>query len=393
MVDQSTQATPVRQRATQQVFKRAFFLVCFLLLASCGAHEAPKPKTRPAPLVSVSKVSVRDVSVSVKGPVDLRPIAQAEVSAKTQGYLDAVLVDRGDRVKKGQLLALVRPSDLPDQLVAARSSLTQTQAQVELAKSNAERARKMFSSGLISQQELTQAEATLATTSAAEAGARAQIAAVGTRLGEARIDCPFDGVVVSRRLDPGALVGTATSGSIVTVARTEVLRAFLAVNERDALGVTIGKEAELEFDSVPGQKFVGKVARLAPAFDAATRTLEAEIHLPNPNDTLRPGMYGRGAIVLDVHKQRPVVPVNAVQISNKQRYVFVVDGDKVHRRRIQTGVDAGDWFEVLNGLEGGEDIVTAGLESLSENASIRVAPASSSGAKSAASAAPSGHAP
>src|SRR4051812_37179073 len=112
----------------------------FLLLAlACNkGPEQAAPKGRPPPLVTAEKVQVRDVPVEVRAPVDLRPIAQAEVGSKTLGYLDAVLVDRGDKVKKGQLLALVRPSDLPDQLATVKGSLGQARASVSLARANLE---------------------------------------------------------------------------------------------------------------------------------------------------------------------------------------------------------------------------------------------------------------
>src|SRR5258708_35728323 len=100
-----------------------------LFLAGCGKGGGAPPKSRPPPLVVAAQVTVRDVPVEIRAPIDLRPLAQAEVGAKTIGYLDAVLVDRGDTVKRGQLLALVRPSDLPEQLAAARGTLAQTPAQ------------------------------------------------------------------------------------------------------------------------------------------------------------------------------------------------------------------------------------------------------------------------
>src|ERR1041385_4244539 len=92
------------------------------LLCSCSKAETAAARSRPAPLVVVQKVELRDVPVEVHAPVDLRPLEQADVGSKMLGYVDAVLVDRGDRVKKKQLVAVVRPSDLPDQLAAARSS-------------------------------------------------------------------------------------------------------------------------------------------------------------------------------------------------------------------------------------------------------------------------------
>src|SRR5262252_3170878 len=110
------------------------------VVPGCSNKEAVN-RGRPPPIVTVQRVQRRDVPVEVHAPVDLRPLLQADVGAKTLGYLDAVLVDRGDRVKKGQLLAVIRPSDLPDQLSAARGALAQTEASLQLAKVNADRAQ------------------------------------------------------------------------------------------------------------------------------------------------------------------------------------------------------------------------------------------------------------
>jgi multidrug efflux pump subunit AcrA (membrane-fusion protein) len=135
-------------------------LLCFA--ASCNKGKGDAARTRPPPLVAVAKVTVRDVEETVRAPVDLRPLSQAEVGAKTLGYLDAVLVERGDLVRKGQLVALVRPSDLPDQLAAARSAAAQAEAGVALARANRDRAVTLAPSGRISKQELQQAETALA---------------------------------------------------------------------------------------------------------------------------------------------------------------------------------------------------------------------------------------
>lgn len=359
----------------------------FVLFAALGCSKGPAAgaKTRPPPLVKTARVEARDVAIDVKAPVDLRPIAQADVGSKTLGYLDAVLVDRGDRVRKGQPLALVRPSDLPDQLAVARGALAQSKAQHELARANYERAAKLAPNGVVSQQELSGATTALAQAEAAESAARAQIDALGVRIGETRIESPLDGFVVARRLDPGALVGPPGGGAIVTVARTDVLRVFVAVGERDAARVAVGKEAHLEVDALPGRRFSGKVVRLSPSFDPTTRTLDAEVHLANESGDLRAGMFGRCAITVDVHAGALVVPVEGVQISAGKRYAFVVRADKAERRAVETGYDGGDWLEIQAGLAAGEEIVVEGADALSNGAALRVAPPASAAAPPAAS--------
>jgi RND family efflux transporter MFP subunit len=367
-------------------------LACGLVAGACGKHD-PAHTKRPPPLVVVQKVRTRDVPVEVRAPVDLRPLAQADVASKTLGYLDAVLVDRGDVVKRGQLVALVRPSDLPDQLSTARGTLAQTQASVQLARANLERAQKLAPSGVISQQDLQNATTALATAEASQQAAQAQVGGLATRLGETRIESPLDGVVSVRRLDPGALVGpTSGASAILTVVRIDVLRVFIAVPEREIPGIAVGEDAHVELDALPGRHLEGKVVRIAPALDPTTRTLDAEVQLKNDDGQLRPGMYGMGAIVKEVHKGVPVVPPSALQISDGKHYVYVLAGNgggsaggppqtaKVDRREIQVGEDTspdpargdpGD-IEVRSGLKAGDDIVTAGIDGLSPGASVRV---------------------
>src|SRR5919197_1308971 len=169
----------------------AWFVLASALATSCRGGAAPQGLTRPPPAVTTAQVQVRDVSVEVRAPIDLRPLAQAEVGAKSIGYLDAVLVDRGDRVKKAQLIALVRPSDLPDQLAAARGNFSQAQATVTLARANKERAERLAPSGVVSQQELQSATTAAAQAEATLAAAQANVGGLATRLGETRIESPL----------------------------------------------------------------------------------------------------------------------------------------------------------------------------------------------------------
>jgi RND family efflux transporter MFP subunit len=317
-------------------------------------------------------VEVRDVPVEVHSPVDLRPLMQAEVGSKTLGYLDAVVVDRGDPVKRGQVVALVRPSDLPDLLAAARSALAQGEAAAVLARANRERAEHLAPDGIVSQQELQQAVMADAAAQANLASAKSQATGIAVRLGETRIDSPLDGVVVQRRLDPGSLVGPTTgTGSILTVARIDVIRVFISINERDVQSIKVGQEAHVELDAAPGTSFRGRVVRVTPALDPLTRTVDAEIQIPNPSQALKPGMYGRGSIVTGIHRGSIVVPASAVQISNDRRYLFVLNGDRVKRVEVEIGVDGGDWVEVTSGVKPDAEIVIAGSDTLSDNAVVK----------------------
>jgi RND family efflux transporter MFP subunit len=321
----------------------------------------------------VARVETRDVQVTVSAPVELRPWLSADVGSKVLGVLDAVMVERGDPVKRGQLLATVRPSDLPDQLQAERAALAQARAHKALAESNDARAQQLAPSGLMSEQERQQAADTLAAAEAAEDASRARLEALAVRLGETRITSPLDGLVLARRLDPGALVGPGSSGVILTVAQVDQLRVLVPVNEREAPRVEVGQTALMHLEAFPDRVFRGEVVRVSPAFDPATRTLDAEVRLPDPAGELRVGMYGRAEIVLETHPRAVVVPVSAVVINSLGTYAFVLEGDEVRRRNLRTGVDGGDWLEVLEGIAPGEEIVTAGADALSDGVKVRTA--------------------
>jgi RND family efflux transporter MFP subunit len=348
---------------------RLSLVPALLALASCSSAPAAS-KPRPLPLVTTLIVPAEDVRLTVRAPVEVRALAQADIGSKTVGVLEAVLVDRGDLVKKGQLLALIRTSDLPDQLAAAKGALAQAEVARQLAGANLERAQALATTGLISQQELQNATSARSATEAQAGSAQAQLAALATRLGETRLEAPYDGVITARRLDPGALVGPS-AGSVLSVARVEVVRVFIAAPEKRAASLAVGQVARVQLDALAPEVLEGRVERLAPAFDPLTRTLDAEVHLPNPSRRLRPGMYGRGEVQVGVRLQRPVVPAEAVQIFEDRAFVFVVQGDAVARRAITLGEDLGARLEVLEGLEPGEEIVVRGVDAVTNGAAIR----------------------
>ena len=360
-----------------------------LLLSACdGGAGKQGPKSRPPPQVIVQQPMVRDVVVEAKAPIDLRPLQVVEIGSKQLGYLSSVFVDRGDRIRRGQLVALVRPSDLPDQLRSAQSALSQAQAALSLARSNRARLGELAPSGVVSMQEVEQSRTSLNQAEAQEAAAQAQLAAIATRLGETRIDCPIDGVVMSRRLDPGALVGPATAG-ILTVARIDVLKVIMPVRENDAGNLQIGQQAQVLLDARPSESHPAQIVRIAPGFDPVTRTLDVELHLQNPAGTLRPGMYGRAALRTDLHPQAVVVPEAAVlggqgsaqrevkgeATADSQpsgRFVYVVDAqNRVRKRAVSVGYDGGNWLEVKKGLDGSESIIVAGSEVVAEGMEVR----------------------
>jgi membrane fusion protein (multidrug efflux system) len=360
--------------ATDQLV-RWLALVC---LSACS--QTPEAsKKRPPPLVQVARPTLRDVDVTLGYTVDIRPIEQADLQSKVSGYVEKIYVDRGDLVKKGQLLADIRPSDLPEQVAAAREQATQSEAGWKLAQQNAQRARELFQREMISKAELDQAEAQLAMAQAAHGASRSSLGAMSTRLSETRLVAPFTGWVARRNLDPGALVQPGPqNATILTVVKIDQVRVFVSVLEQQAPLVRRGQTARIIVDALPGKSFEGRVTRVPPALDVNTRTLETEIVIPNPDQLLKPGMYGRAELSVDHHPRAVVLPVEAVIAEEKERSVYVVRDIKdkigvVHRVPVEVGFDGGDWLEIARGLTGEEDVVVAGVDLVSDGTPVSVA--------------------
>lgn len=347
-------------------------LLVTLLALSCAKRPESARRQRPLPHVVTTVLRARPLRLTVRAPVDLRAVRQVDVGAKVLGYVSRLSVDRGDRVRAGQLLATVRPSDLPEQLAAARGATAQQRAALDLARDNLTRAESLAPRGVISQQELASARAAVASLEAQGSSLRAAAAGVSARLSETRLLSPLDGVVLQRRVDPGALVGPST-GPILTVVATDALRVFLPVTERDAARVRVGMEAEVSVDALPGRSFTARVERLAPAFDPVARTLDAEVLIPNPDGALRPGMYGRAVVFTGLHPAAIMVPAGALQRTGERWFAYVARGGRVARREVSVGVDEGDAMEVVRGLAEGDELVIAGLDALSDGAAVRVA--------------------
>lgn len=357
-----------RLRFTTSLSSALVVLAC----AACGRPGASAgAPAHEAPLMSVTRVATRSVPVEVSAPIELRAMVQTEVGAKMLGYLEFVLVDRGDHVTKGQLLATVRPSDLRGQHGASLGLVQQTRAALSLARDSYRRAEQLAPEGLISKQELQQAKAALLTAQANASAAQAQLAATGTRLQETQITAPMDGVVAQRRVDQGGLVGGPNGSTILTLMSIDTLRAFIPVGEREAPRLELGQRAYVEIEAVAGHRFPGSIARLSPAIDPATRTRSVEVHLRNPDHKLLPGMYGRGTIVLEVHKEAVTVPDSAVVLRGSERVAFVWRAGHVQRREVVLGVDGGSWVEILSGLRAGEEVVAGGAEALTDGAEVR----------------------
>jgi RND family efflux transporter MFP subunit len=190
------------------------------------------------------------------------------------------------------------------------------------------------------------------------------------RLQNTLIVAPFQGEVVRKYVDAGALVSSSTP--IVNLVHTMTLKVVANVLERDIPLLKPGMKATIRAEAYPEKVFEGKVARVNIGLELSTRTLQAEIEIPNSNRLLKPGMFARVEVVLLEKPGVLAIPGNAVILDQGERFVYVVEGNKAARRAIVTGIEQDRFVEIKEGLREGDQVVTRGQEAIRENTTLRV---------------------
>ncbi len=250
-----------------------------------------------------------------------------------------------------------------------RATVTQRQSDLQLRKTSLARQSELLSRGLATRQTVEDSEAAYNSAVAAVELAEAQLGQTQARLDELKITLsntnilsPVDGFVGKRNLDQGAFAGANTP--ILSVVDIATVRLVSNLVEKDFKRVTPGVVALITVDAFPGEEFTGAVSRVAPVFDSATRTASMEIEVPNPGYRLKPGMFARVKLTVDVHSEALTVPRNAVIDAEGQRGVYLIDGQNAKFQPVRTGLQDGERIEILEGLTEGTQVVTTGALAL-----------------------------
>lgn len=364
----------------------AGWLISYGHKARANQEEVP---IRPAAVALAQKHSLSN-AVTLSG--EFRPFQEVDVHAKVAGYIRVIHVDVGDRVRSGQVMAILEVPELKAELQGTDAAVRRSKDAVRRAKSDLQRARSVHDAshlnftrlkdasatrpGIIAQQELDDAEAK-------DKEAEAQISASEAALSEAEnqldgavanqqqytalsdytnIIAPFDGVVTKRYADTGALVQAGTSSStqampVVRVAETDVFRLILPVPESAVPDVHLGSSVQVKVPTL-NRTFEGKVARFADALDQETRTMHTEVDVKNPRGSLVQGMYAEISLVLSEKNSALTVPIQAVVRNGSEATVLVVNGqNRIEERKVQLGMESNNRVEVLSGIKEGERVL------------------------------------
>lgn len=358
-----------------------------------------KSDSETAPLVNVTAVEKSSSKSQLVLPGNIQAITEAPILARASGYIKSRLVDIGDRVKEGQLLAEIDAPELDQQVRQARAAVEQANAALEQANANliqgktneqlykttADRWSSLVTKGAVSRQDndtyQAQYQAQVATVQAlgkAVNVAKSNVGAAEANLGRltemvgyVRVRAPFSGVITQRNVDVGALVNEGNT-LLYRVAQTDKLRIYTNVPQADATSIRVGQPAKLTITDLASKVFPGTVTRTANALDPASRTLLVEVQVPNSSGLLLPGMYAQVDFTTPRAEPPLVIRGDALLVRSNGPQVALVEPDKtVHFLLVTLGRDYGDRIEVLSGLEAGEQLVINPGDNIQEHVKVR----------------------
>lgn len=327
------------------------------------------------PTVAVVKPSTEPAADELVLPAQLQAFVESPIYSRTNGYLLHWYKDIGSRVRKGELLADIDTPEVDQELSQAKAARDQIAAQLELAKSSAERWINLRKTDSVSQQEADQEINAYKQSQANLAAADANVRRLQQMESFKHIYAPFSGVITQRNTDVGALINAGSAGQkgLFNLAQVDPLRVYVSVPQSYSPSVHSGMAAYIQLEEYPGQKFAGKVARTADAIDPATRTLLTEVDVDNRDGRLLPGAYAQVHFAVPVQTVRISVPVNALLFRAEGPRVAVVGPDqRIHLKTVIIGRDFGSSVEILGGLDTNDRIVVNPADSLEDGEPVHV---------------------
>jgi membrane fusion protein (multidrug efflux system) len=332
-------------------------LVAYLSIGSAAfIGSTPAFGQAPAAAVDVKLVQPRkgDVARNITLPASVVANQQVTLYSKATGYLKTITVDKGDKVKKGDLIAEIEAPEL-------LADIAKCQAELEIAELDYKRvvdAQKKAPDLIVAQ--------LIDTARSKVAMAKANLQRAETLLSFCKITAPFPGVVTKRYVDPGAFVPAASAGSspqsaaLVTLVDFETVRVQIPVPEAEATRVKTGLPVKVSVEGWAGKVFEGTITRSSEVLDELSKTMLAEVDIKNANGELRPGMYAIAKVAIEKHSDTVLLPVEAVLTEKAGASVFVVDSGKAKKIPVKLGFNDGTSVEVLEGLQPNTAVIIVG---------------------------------
>ncbi|MBA3070793.1 MAG: efflux RND transporter periplasmic adaptor subunit [Nitrospirae bacterium] len=344
--------------------------ILIVMAPACKKKETKKTEERSVN-VRVQSVEEKALRPFVETIGTLNPNEEVIVSAEVDGILKDVRVDEGTVVSKGMLLSVIDDTDYSLEVKRAEAALRQAQATFENTKLEFGRKQSLYKEQLVTQQQFDDVSTRLSLAEADVERAKAALSLAKQKLIKTRIYSPLSGYIKEKKVSAGDYVRNGTN--LFVIIQNNPLKLNFTVTEKDAGKLRRGQDLTFRVDAFPGREFKGKVSIIYPSLEERTRTLLIEAQVPNPAGILKPGLFAHVILYTGAERNTVLVPIISLLYEGETIKVFVVEGDRVKERIVKTGQKYGEMMEILEGVKGGEQVVTAGQQNLSEGVKVNVA--------------------
>jgi len=376
-------------------------LLAALALTACGrrsaATESPAALPAPAgpPTIDIVKVVEQPLDVTLEMPGELSPYEEVAIVPRVTGYVKTIRVDRGSRVRAGDLLAQLEAPELLAQRAEAESKLQAAEALLNVARAKADADSSTFDKlkaaaatpGVVAGNDVVIAQKAVEADRGQIASAERNVEAARQVLNSVtqmqdylKITAPFDGVVTERNVHAGALVGPAggTAAPMLRLVNRNRLRLVVPVPEAYMAGATEGLSMTFTVPAYPGESFTAKVSRVAHEIDVKTRTMAVELDVANGDGRLAPGSFCQ--VRWPVRRKSPsmLVPSTSIASTTGRTFVIRVRDGKTEWIDVKTGLTSGPLVEVFGNLQSGDDVAVRGTDELRAGTPVRTKQAANS---------------
>lgn len=374
--------------------RRSWLLVA-LLAAGCGGAEPEREAPVDAAPQTVQIGAENVVTVArdeiVLGPVisgELRAASEATVRAELSGPIEQVAVEEGQAVRRGALLARIAARQLNDSRRSAESAVKSAESQLDVARREAARTEELVKAGALAARDVDLARANVIAAEAQVADARARLVSSETQLGDTVINAPIAGIVSRRAVNPGDVVSPGTE--LFTIIDPSSMRLEASVPSSSVGLLRIG--APVRF-TVRGyqQAFEGRIERINPQADPATRQVPIYVSVPNTGGRLVAGLFAEGRVVTEAATGL-VAPANAVNAGGGSPWVLRAKDGKAEKVPVTLGLrdDSTERVLIASGVAEGDVLLRGAAQGITPGTPVRVGPAAASPAAGAAAAPPAG---
>jgi RND family efflux transporter MFP subunit len=324
--------------------------------------------------VAVAYPGTRTLSPVLNLPGRLESFARAQILARVNGYVKAWYFDIGAPVKTGQLLAEIEAPDLDQQLLQARADLLSAQSAATLSEATLTRRQALANSKIVSQQDLDERTADLASKRAIVKAQQANVDRLEALSSFKRVTAPFDGIVTARETDIGALINAGGGAPMFVVSDTRRLRVFVNVPQAFVPLIRRGSKTAITVPEYPERSFDAMVEASSQSIDAASGTTRMQLIVENRDELLLPGGYANVRIDLSREKQPLHVPASALIMGREGARVATVTADnRVAFKKIVIARDLGQDVEIASGLSVEDRVITTPPDGMNEGDEIRIA--------------------